>query len=419
MPFGKTKKYKEELEALKSSLSAEQQSSLTLTERIQQKTAAVNNLDASIAQKNDELAEAGREVETRKKELVTLDEELLVQEFGLYEPRYGFACSTMYKDRLKSVRAEQKAQIKFINQDAKNTNWTVNGSNAQGRKMVGQITRLLVRAFNGECDDIVSKVKHSNIERSIERIKKSADAISKLGATMGISIPQSYVQLKEQEAYLAFEYAQAKQQEKEALREARALEREERAVQKEIEARKKALEKEQKKYQASLKDINKKLENEPDNTDLLEKKKELESELGSINKGIEEVDYREANKRAGFVYVISNIGAFGENVFKIGMTRRLEPEDRIKELSGASVPFNFDVHALVFTDDAPGLEAALHREFESGRINRVNERREFFSTTIDDIERVITENYDKTVDFTRTPDAEQYRISKEMRAQAS
>ena len=141
--------------------------------------------------------------------------------------------------------------------------------------------------------------------------------------------------------------------------------------------------------------------------------------MGEVDAAIRDVDYREANKRAGFVYVISNVGSFGEGVFKIGMTRRLDPMERIIELSDASVPFNFDVHAMVFTDDAPTLEAALHKEFENGRLNMVNRRREFFRTTIGEIEAVINQNYDKTVDFVETPDAEQYRISLKMRSGSS
>ena len=110
--------------------------------------------------------------------------------------------------------------------------------------------------------------------------------------------------------------------------------------------------------------------------------------------------------------MISNIGSFGKDVYKIGMTRRLDPMERVRELGDASVPFNFDVHALIFSDDAPALEAALHRRFEDEKVNKVNSRREFFHASLDEIKRVVKENYDKTVEFTNIPDAEQYRIKK-------
>ena len=128
-----------------------------------------------------------------------------------------------------------------------------------------------------------------------------------------------------------------------------------------------------------------------------------------------DIDYRQANMRAGYVYIVSNIGSFGENVYKIGMTRRLDPQERIDELGGASVPFKFDVHAMIFSDDAPALEAALHRAFEDKKVNIVNQRREFFNVTLDEIKDVVKKNFDKTVEFIDIPDAEQYRVSIKMR----
>ena len=140
----------------------------------------------------------------------------------------------------------------------------------------------------------------------------------------------------------------------------------------------------------------------------------MEAQLGKIDKAMKDLDYREANQRAGYVYVISNIGAFGEDVYKIGMTRRLNPQERVDELGDASVPFNFDVHAMIFSDDAPALENALHKAFENKKVNMVNQRREFFHVTLDEIKKVINDNFDKTVEFKDVPDAEQYRITQTM-----
>lgn len=111
------------------------------------------------------------------------------------------------------------------------------------------------------------------------------------------------------------------------------------------------------------------------------------------------------------MYIISNIGAFGENVYKIGMTRRLDPQERIDELGDASVPFNYDVHAMIFTDDAPKLEAALHSAFEDKKLNKINPRREFFKVTLEDVKTVVRKNFDKTVEWIDVPEAEQYRQS--------
>lgn len=358
------------------------------------------------------------EIAAKKAEASDLDEVLAMQEFGLYEPRFAFANSTQYRDALKEVRDEQKRVVKEINARAKETTWQVNGSRAEGRKMIGDMTKLLVRGFNSECDDLVAKVKTSNVDRTIERIRKSADSISKLGAAVGLSIPEEYTRLKEKEARLAYEFALAKEREKEEIRAAREREREEAKVRKEMEERRKKLEKERRQYADAMAALKKQAEASGATPEIEAKMAELSANLGEVDAGIADVDYREANQKAGYVYVISNIGSFGEGVYKIGMTRRLDPMERVRELGDASVPFKFDVHALIFTDDAPALEAALHREFADRRVNMVNSRREFFRVSLDEIERVVTANYDKTVEFVESAEAEQYRMSEAMRSQA-
>lgn len=121
------------------------------------------------------------------------------------------------------------------------------------------------------------------------------------------------------------------------------------------------------------------------------------------------IDYRRANERAGYVYIISNIGSFGEGIYKIGMTRRLEPTDRIDELGSASVPFKFDIHALIFSADAPSLETALHQAFADYRVNKVNNRKEFYKIPLKEIEKLVKQYHDKTVTFEYVAPAEQYR----------
>ena len=242
----------------------------------------------------------------------------------------------------------------------------------------------------------------------------------KLGTIMEVSIQPKYYRLKIEELHLAFEYAQKKQQEKEEQKEARARMREEAKLAKEIEEERKKLEKEQQHYQNALDRINAQLvsASEVDRAAIEEKKAGLLAQLDKIDKEFKDVDYREANQRAGYVYVISNIGAFGENVYKIGMTRRLDPQDRVDELGDASVPFDFDVHAMIFSDDAPRLEAALHNAFADRKLNFVNQRREFFRVSLDEIKKVVKENYDRSVEFVELAPAEQYRESIKLREEA-
>ncbi len=368
-----------------------------------------------INKKEQEVQKLDDEIAKKKKEIVCLDDEILVQEFGLYQPKYDFAAALDYKEELAKVRSLQKDLIKNKQAVSGATDWTVNGSASKGKKMVTDTQKLLLRAFNSECDELVSKVKYTNFDASLDKIYKSSETISKLGTIMNISINKKYLDAKVKELRLAFEYQQKKQEEKEAQKTARAEQREQAKIQRELEEQRKKIEKEQSHYQTAFDKLLHQLETNPDDKDLLKKKETLENQLSDIDKALTNIDYRQANMKAGYVYVISNIGAFGENIYKIGMTRRLEPQDRIDELGDASVPFNFDVHAMIFSDDAPALEAALHRAFEDRKLNMVNHRREFFNVTLDEIKEVVKKNFDKTVEFVDVPDAEQYRVSLKMK----
>lgn len=135
---------------------------------------------------------------------------------------------------------------------------------------------------------------------------------------------------------------------------------------------------------------------------------ELEQRIGQIDEAIKRNDFRTANIRAGYVYVISNVGSFGANVVKIGLTRRLEPLDRIRELGDASVPFPFDVHAIYFSDDAVQLESELHAAFAQVRVNQENLRREFFFATPVQVRDVLATKVGNLLEFTEAPEATQY-----------
>ena len=213
------------------------------------------------------------------------------------------------------------------------------------------------------------------------------------------------------------EYQTQKQHEKEEKAELRAQQREEARLQKELKEQRKNIDKERKHYEQALSNINHQISTASDDNieDLNQKKAEIIQSLSEIDTKIKDIDYREANQKAGYVYVISNIGSFGEGIYKIGMTRRLNPQDRVDELGDASVPFKFDVHAMIFSEDAPALEAALHRAFEDRKLNLVNQRREFFRVSLDEIKDVVKNNFDKTVEFVDVPDADQYRISLKLR----
>lgn len=401
-------KIRKENDGLKELMSPEMENAVALNEKI----AELEIKKEKLEKENSRLASS---IENLKKEAIFFEDSIIFQDFGLYTPRYNFVTAEEYKLKLDKIRAEQKEMIKTDTAITGAKNWTVDGSKSKGNKMIKDMKKLFLRAFNSDCEDVITKVKYNNYEMSLKKIHQSAESIEKLGKMMSLYITSKYINLKIDELHLAFEYQQKKQEEKEAQKAARAELREAAKLQKEIEEQRKKIEKEQTHYQTAYEKLLKQLETSPDDCDLLHKKQELEIRLNDIDKAIKDIDYREANQKAGYVYVISNIGAFGENVYKIGMTRRLDPQDRVDELGDASVPFNFDVHAMIFSDNAPALEAALHKAFEDRKLNMVNTRREFFNVTLDEIKDVVKRNFDKTVEFIDVPDAEQYRISQKMK----
>lgn len=401
-------KIRKENEGLKELMDPELQDAAKLNEYV----AELETKKEKLEKENSRLTES---IKKLKQEAIFFDDAITFQDFGLYTPRYSFVTAEEYKLQLDKIRAKQKEMIKLDTAIAGAKNWTVDGSKSKGNKMIKDMKKLFLRAFNSDCEDVISKVKYNNYEMSLKKIHQSAESIEKLGKMMSLYITSQYINLKIDELHLAFEYQQKKQEEKELQKAARAEMREAAKLLKEIAEQRKKIEKEQTHYQTAYEKLLKQLSEAPDNADLLQRKNELESQLSDIEKAMKNLDYREANQKAGYVYIISNIGAFGENVYKIGMTRRLDPQDRIDELGDASVPFNFDVHAMIFSDDAPALEAALHKAFEDRKLNMVNTRREFFNVTLDEIKEVVRKNFDKTVEFIDIPDAEQYRVSQKMK----
>ena len=413
---------------LESLLTPEMRDSIQLQEKIEHQQQLLSSLQlecantqsqqaAILSKSQTELSFVQKQIADARAELVETSETVLMQSFGLYKPHFSFANATGYKDELANVRLKQKECIKNGTAATGHTDWAVDGDKRKGAKMIQDMQKLLIRAFNCECDDAVEHVKFNNIEASEKRIQSAYSAISKLGSICGVAITGTYRNLKLQELHLAYEYQVEKQKEKDRLKELRTQEREQEKLEREIEAERKKLEKEQKHYTNALQQIIQQITNaDPSDLAALEEKKaELEAKVSDVNSAIAQVDYRAANQKAGYVYIISNIGAFGEGVYKIGMTRRLDPMDRVDELGDASVPFDFDVHALIFSEDAPALEAALHRAFENRKLNMVNTRREFFRVSLDEIKAVVRQNFDKTVEFIDIPMAEQYRQSELMR----
>lgn len=272
--------------------------------------------------------------------------------------------------------------------------------------------KQIIRLFNAETSQLINKVNSKNIESMQNKIFKSYEGINKIFETDNVRIPETLLDIKLEMLDLMHKY-QVKIEDEKIIR------REERARLKEIEQAEKEMEKKLKELDKDIRHHNneiKKLTMYLNNTDLqvekelyIEKIRELDQSLKDLNSERENVEDRKDNAQSGFVYIISNIGSFGENVYKIGVTRRLEPMDRINELSSASVPFEFVVHALIFSENAFELESKLHEYFKKYKVNKVNGRKEFFKVNINEIKDKVLSEHNSTVQFIDEPKAIQYR----------
>jgi chromosome segregation ATPase len=362
-----------------------------------------------LSKQREELGEQLRalatEIATKQQEVIEVNEQVIVQEAGFYEFNSILDSALSYQDRLKTLRTSIKEMNK-PNSGAVSgsTNWTVNGSQVQGQKMINEVSKLMLRAYNGEVDDAVRTLKPFKLESAIDRLDKVKASIEKLGKTMAISISSKYHTLRIEELKLVADFLEKQAQEKEDERAKREQLKEEAQAQKEYEAEKNKLTKELAHHENDLK---KALDS--GNEDLVAA---AQAKINEVNGAIEGVDKRAANTRTGYIYVISNVGSFGEGVVKIGLTRRLDPDERIHELSNASVPFVFDKHAAVLVDDAVSIERALHEFFSEHRVNKANARKEFFRVQPREVVEKLQEFAGKEVlEFYENPEALEWRLS--------
>lgn len=394
-----------EIAAQREQIEAEKAEAATALE--QEAAEAGAALKAELTAATEQKAALEEQLAGLKAEVVVTEETALLQEAGVYEYHHPLEDSVEYQEALKGIREQIKAMTrKDGGAVSGSTNWTVNGSLPQGRKMVRDFSKLMLRAYNAEADNLVRGLKPYKLEAAKERLAKVAATIVRLGQTMDIRISSPYHQLRERELTMTADYRQKLAEEKELEREEKERLREERAAQKEMEREKARLEKEKQHYLNALEVLRAK-----GDADAVARH---EAELAEIEKAISDVDYRAANIRAGFVYVISNIGSFGEGIVKVGLTRRVDPTVRVRELGDASVPFRFDIHALQFSKDAVGIEANLHQRLADRRVNRINTRREFFYATPEEVKSHLLEVAGELLSFEDVPEALEFRQSKNL-----
>ena len=378
-------------------------------QQLQQKREALTAELSDVERLTIEVPRLRAEYAALSRDLIETRETVILQEVGIYEYRHPLKDAVAYKVRLAGLQAQIKDAVKAGTAVQGATNWTVNGSAREGARMVREFSKLMLRAYNNEADNAVRSMKPYTLESSVARLQKARETISRLGGTMHIRITDRYHGLRVEELGLTADYLAKLAEEKEREREERARLREEEIARREYEREQERLRKEYAHYEATAAA----LRQQGDHGGAAH----AEGRLTEIEDALDGISRRAANIRAGHVYVISNVGAFGENMVKIGMTRRLNPMDRVRELGDASVPFRYDVHVMVFSDDAVSLEHQLHQELSDRRVNLVNLRREFFQARAADVREILTRLDASIITWVDEPEALEWRQSQTARSQ--
>lgn len=364
------------------------------------------------SQARDALAAVFRDIKAHEAELDSMKSKIIdvrqaidVQEFGLYDFEHPAEASAQFGAELSAIRLEIRRCVTAKQATEATSKFMFNNSAAKGRKFINDMSKMLLAAYNAEAENAVKTVKAGGLSTAHARLEKSAERVSKNGQMIELHISSRYHALRMRELELAARHLAAIQAAKLAERAHREELREAKRAEDELRREREKLNKERDHYSNALQA----LLGRGDEVGAAD----LRKKLLEIDSAISDVDYRAANVRAGYVYVISNLGSMGNNIVKIGMTRRLDPMDRVRELSDASVPFNFDVHALFFSEDAYGIEAMLHREFADRRVNRINLRREFFYANPNQVLEALQEHKVAIVEFKTDASAEEFRASRE------
>lgn len=355
-------------------------------------------LKAEVAMLRAQLADSS----TAAAETISLDDQKILQDIGIYRYHHPLENAAGYRDELERIEVEITKIVREQKAIEVSSIFTFENSLAAGRKLSSDLGKLMLRAYNAECDSCIRSLRTGNPDVAKKRLEASRKAIAKLGKIMEMQISARYHDLRVQEIELTADWLMKKQEEKEAEKENRARIREEKRIEKEFAEERERLAKEKHHLENAIEVLREKGERNPD----------LEANLLALEEAIKQNEFRLANIRSGYVYVISNQGAFGANVVKIGLTRRLEPNDRISELSGASVPFRFDVHALFFSEDAVSLENELHTHFRERALNAVNFRKEFFFATPAEVRDVLMDKVGSLLEFSEVGESLEYHQSR-------
>ncbi|MFD7843601.1 DUF4041 domain-containing protein [Nocardia sp. NPDC059764] len=384
---------------------------VTENQRLRAHLASIGGLEAAGLQHlRDQLATQVTEqqvlLDNLRTQVINTRDEQVLQEIGIYEYRHPLSDAVAYRDALKQLQGEIRYEARRDGGAIEaSTTWTVNGSVTEGRKMIREYSMLMLRAYNAEADNLVRSLKPYKLPSALDRLDKIAITIERLGKTMQLRVAPYYHELRRRELSMTADHLEMIARQKQYERDERDRLREERKAYEELTRERTKLEQQQQQARDALAALE--AANKRDTADA----DDLRARLEALENAIEDIVKREDNISAGYVYVISNIGAFGEDVVQIGLTRRYDPWDRIRDLSNAAVPFRYDVHALFYDDNAAGIEAELHRRLADKRVNQINYRREFFKVAPAEVRENLRALTGRLLEFNELAEAVEYRQS--------
>ncbi|WP_082032303.1 DUF4041 domain-containing protein [Nocardia vulneris] len=366
---------------------------------------------AELQRKRDQfavqIATEQSQLDSLRSQIIATSDERVLQEIGIYEYRHPLSDAVAYRDELKHLQGEIKDMARRDGGAIEAPKaWVVEGSVTNGRRMVREYSTLMLRAYNAEADNLVRSLKPYKLKSALDRLNKMVTAFEKLGRTMEVRVAPAYHQLRCRELEMTADYLETVARQKEREREERDRMREERKVQEELARERAIAEKDRQRYLAALATL------ESSGSMNTESAEDLQAKLKAVDERVISIDYREKNLRAGYIYVISNIGAFGDRMVQIGLTRRWDPRERIRELGSTAVPFRYDEHTVFLHHDAVGLEEEIHRRLAHKRVNMINRRREFFYATPAEVREHLEALAGQPFEFNDLAEAVEFRQSR-------
>jgi hypothetical protein len=342
-----------------------------------------------------------------------------LQATGYAKDRFAFDSSGL-ELQLKQVKARRNQLIADKKAASAQTRWRLGGSEVKGQRRQEQLLLLTLMAFDGTCEAAITQVKAGGAGEAEKRIRRAFASVNRLIDEQKCAITKEYLSVRLDELFLTEKYHYQCKADREAQREAQSKMREELREARKLEEDQRKAREDENFYSKALRQATEQAqyafgsERERYN----QKIAELQRLLAKAQNLNQRATAQAQITTAGHIYIISNEGSFGKNIYKIGMTRRLEPQDRIDELSNASVPFPFDVHAVICCDNAPMLEQRLHKLFQHRRVNMANTRKEFFDVPLSEIAAAVRANHGE-IHFTYEAEALEYRQTLQMHSKSS